>query len=79
MKIKPTQLYDWDTEPVDERPSEFMSSASWSSLSGYQIAPQVVQRPAPPRFGFTRLLIAALVLLVLGALAIAKIAPLLRV
>ena len=78
MKIKPSQLYDWDTEPVDERPSEFMSSTSWSSLSGFHVAPPVVQRPAPPRFGFTRLLIAALLLLALGALAIAKIAPLLR-
>ena len=78
MKIKSTQLYDWDIEPVDERPSEFMTSTSWSSLSGFHVAPPVVQRPAAPRVGFTRLLIAALLLLALGAFAITKIAPLLR-
>lgn len=78
MKIKPTQIYDWDIEPVDERPSEFMNSASWSSASGFHATPRVLRRPASPRFGFTGLLGAALALLALGAVALAKIAPLLR-
>ena len=78
MKIKSTQIYGWDTEPVDERPSEFMNSASWSATSGFLAPPPVVRRPASRQFGFSSLLVAALVLLVLGAFAIANIAPLLR-
>ena len=78
MTIKPTQIYDWDTEPVDERPSEFMNSARWSSSSSFQPAPTVVRRPGSARFGFVGILLAALALLLLGAVAIAKIVPLLH-
>ena len=75
--IKPTQIYDWDIEPVDERPSEFMNSSSWSASSSFHPPVPVVRRP-PSRFGLAGVLIVALVLLGLGALAIAKIIPLLR-
>lgn len=78
MRIKPTQIYDWESEPVDERPSEFMNSASWSSPSSFHPAPPPVRRPGSVRFGFISILVAALALLILGAFAIAKIIPLLR-
>ncbi len=74
---KPTHIYDWDTEPVDERPSEFMNSTSWSASSSFH-PPVPVLRRAPSRFGFADVLIVAMTLLALGAFAIAKIIPLLR-
>ena len=75
--IKPTHIYDWDIEPVDERPSEFMNSSSWSASSSFHPPVPQVRRP-PLRFGFVGVLFAALTLLALGALAMAKIIPLLR-
>ena len=78
MKIKPTQIYDWDTEPVDERPSEFMNSTGWDASSSFHPAVAVVRRPPAARFGFTAVVIVAVALLALGAVAIAKIIPLLR-
>lgn len=80
MKIKPTQLYDWDSEPVDERPSEF-NSTGWSSASGFYAMPPGTQTPPPSRFRLGGLRLVALValgLLALGALVLAKLAPLLR-
>ncbi len=80
MKIKPikrSQIYDWDTEPVDERPSEFMNSTTWAASSSFRPAVSVPRRVAS-RFGFAGVLIVALTLLALGAFAIAKIIPLLR-
>lgn len=79
MKIKSTQIYDWDTEPVDERPSEFMAHSGFSSASGFHAA-STLTRPAPvrPQFGMAVLLAAALAVLALGALVIAKLVPLLR-
>jgi hypothetical protein len=78
MKIKPTQIYGWDSEPVDERPSEFMSTG-YSHLSGFY-----PQTEAPPRrtkpslFGFKSLVLAALAVIGLGAYAIDKLLPLLH-
>ncbi|MBX3607506.1 MAG: hypothetical protein KF788_19655 [Piscinibacter sp.] len=37
--FKDTQVYDWSTEPKDERPSEFIPSTGFSSLSGYYAMP----------------------------------------
>jgi hypothetical protein len=33
--IKTSQLFGWEQEPVDERPSEFMPSTGFGTLSGY--------------------------------------------
>ena len=79
MKIKPTQIYDWDAEPVSERPSEFMIPSGYSAASGFH-ATSTLTRPrlARPRFGMVGLLLAALAVLALGALAIAKLVPFLR-
>lgn len=32
--FKDTQVYDWSAEPKDERPSEFVPSTGYSTLSG---------------------------------------------
>lgn len=38
--FKDTQVYDWDLEPKDERPSEFAPSTTGYSLhSGFYVAP----------------------------------------
>ncbi|MDE2092805.1 MAG: hypothetical protein KGL99_08545 [Burkholderiales bacterium] len=79
---KQTHVFGWDEEPVDERPSEFMVSTSYSVLSGYHpidepLRPQLATRQRS-RFGFKTLLLACVVVLALGAYALAKLAPLLR-
>lgn len=79
MKIKPTQIYSWDEEPVDERPSEFSSTTGHSLLSGYQSAIEPVRRsPRRSRFGFKTVLVFCVGLFALGATALVKLAPLLR-
>jgi hypothetical protein len=79
MEFKPTQLFDWDSEPVDERPSEFMSSSGYSAVSGfYSTASAARQVPRRSGFGFAKLVVVALIVLALGALALAKIATLLH-
>lgn len=36
--FKRTQVFDWDHEPVDERPTDFgRSSTGYSTLSGYLV------------------------------------------
>lgn len=79
MKIKPTQIYDWDAEPVDERPSEIMNHSGFAAASGFQAASTLTRPPpAKPQFGMAGLIAAALAVLALGALAIATLVPLLR-
>jgi hypothetical protein len=79
MKIKPTHIYDWDSEPVDERPSEFMSSSGYSGVSGfYSTATAARQSPRRSRFGLASLFVVALAVLALGAFAMVKLAPYLR-
>jgi hypothetical protein len=79
MKIKTSQIYDWDLEPVDERPSEFSTHSAVPSASGFHVASTLTRPPrATPYFGLAVLLAAALAVLSLGALAIAKLVPLLR-
>ena len=79
MKIKPSQIYSWEEEPVDERPSEFSSTTGHSMLSGYH----PMNDPAGPprsrsRFGFKSMLAFCAVILALGVIALMQIAPLLR-
>lgn len=79
MKIKSSQIYSWDAEPVDERPSEFSSTTGYSVLSGYHPMNDPMRRARPKsRFGFKTLLVFCIVVLALGAVAIVKLAPLLR-
>lgn len=37
--FKDTQVFDWEVEPHDERPSEFAQSTGYSALSGFYVAP----------------------------------------
>ena len=78
--FKESQLYNWDSEPVDERPSEFMHSTGYAPLSGYHS--NFDNRPRTPRrsshSGLIGVLMFALIVIAIGAWAIIKFAPMLR-
>ena len=79
MKIKSSQIYGWDEEPVDERPSEFSSSTGCSVLSGYHpMNDPSLRRQSRSRIGFKTLLVFCVVVLALGVFALVKLSPLLR-
>lgn len=42
--FKPSQVYDWEVEPHDERPSEFAQSTGYRVHSGFYVAPVVSAR-----------------------------------
>ena len=42
--FKPSQVYDWEVEPHDERPSEFAPSTGYRVHSGFYVAPVVSAR-----------------------------------
>jgi len=78
--FKESQLYDWEAEPVDERPSEFMNSRSYAASSGYHSNFNTARR-APARSGSSGLagvLLFALIVVAAGGWAIVKFAPMLH-
>lgn len=42
--FKPSQVYDWEAEPQDERPSEFAQSTGYRVHSGFYVAPVLTTR-----------------------------------
>lgn len=48
LAFKDTQVFDWDSEPKDERPSEFHTTG-FSTASGYYHALEDTGRTAPIR------------------------------
>jgi hypothetical protein len=79
MKTRPTHVYGWDEEPVDERPSEFSSTTGYSVLSGYHPMNDPMRSSrSRSRFGFKALLLFCAAVLALGVVALVKLAPLLR-
>ena len=79
MKPKSTQIYGWDSEPVDERPSELMSTG-YSQLSGFSPLTAQSARPAAATgiVGLKTVLVCVLALVVAGGFALSWLAPLLR-
>jgi hypothetical protein len=74
-----SQLYDWDLEPVDERPSEFMESTGYAILSGYHPMNDPARRERPSRgVGIKTMLLFCVVVIALGGFALVKMAALLR-
>lgn len=52
-QFKDTQVFDWEIEPKDERPSEFApSTTSYALHSGFYIAPVSGERRRRRRGGF---------------------------
>jgi hypothetical protein len=79
-EFKATQLFDWENEPVGERPSEFMPSTGYSVLSGYHAinAPIPHRRASPGHFGFLTWALFAVAMVTLCAWAMSALAPMLR-
>jgi hypothetical protein len=67
--FKDTQVFGWDAEPKDERPSEFVPSTGYSVLSGYYAIPEARARK-PQRSGGLLVLVAGAVVIGLGTAAL---------
>ena len=80
--FKETQLFGWDTEPKEERPSEFQSTG-FSNVSGYSHAVGGARRATPRgrarRNGsFGTLLVSLLAVIGAGAFGVHWLAQMLR-
>lgn len=79
--FKPTQVFDWESEPRDERPSEFVPSTGYSALSGYHAMPDVeaapTRRPARAAGSHTAMWMVALIV-TLGVAGLFGLGHLLR-
>ncbi len=67
--FKPTQVFDWSTEPADERPTDFGRTSGYSTLSGFGSLPQVsgyAHRRQQQRQGMGTFKLVAVACLVLG-------------
>jgi hypothetical protein len=76
--FKETQVFGWDAEPHDERPSEFVPSTGYSSLSGYYSMPDTRGRPVRRSSGFKWILIVGAVFIALGTAALLGFLHLIR-
>jgi len=66
---KDTQVFDWDAEPHDERPSEFVPTTGYSVLSGYYAAPEPGRRRRG-RSGVNPVIVASAVVVALATAAL---------
>ena len=64
---KDTQVFDWEVEPHDERPSAFSQTTGYSLLSGYHVEP--VRESRRQLRGAVPALVAAGMVVALGAAA----------
>lgn len=74
--FKDTQLFGWDSEPSEERPSEFAQSTGYSALSGYYAVPEARRKPKAKGMGF--LLAMSALIVSLGAVGMYWLAQFLR-
>ena len=76
-RFKNTQVFDWESEPHDERPSEFAQSTGYSALSGLYVPEQ--SRPRRRRQGgVNMLLVGAATVVALSIVALLGFIHLLR-
>jgi hypothetical protein len=76
--FKDTQVFDWEVEPHDERPSEFAHSTGYSALSGFYVAPIASSRKRRSSGGSAQALMAGGLVVALGAAAMVGFVHLLR-
>jgi hypothetical protein len=81
--FKATQVFDWASEPADERPTDFGRSTGHSMLSGYgslQEVPGTAHRRQRPRStGVVKLAVTATLVLALSITALLTMVHYLRV
>jgi len=80
--FKETQLFDWETEPKEERPSEFQSTG-FSNVSGYSHAVGDARRAMPRgrarrRGSFGTLIVSLLAVIGVGTIGVHWLAQLLH-
>ena len=74
--FKDTQLFGWESEPSEQRSSEFAQSTGYSALSGYQVLPE--SRPRPKAKGIVFLMVVSGLIVSLGAAGLYWLAQFLR-
>ena len=81
LAFKETQFFDWDTEPKEERPSEFHTTG-FSTASGYYHSlgdAAVAPRPRRSRSsGHATLIVGLLAVIAIGTVAVYWLARWLR-
>lgn len=75
-EFKETQLFGWDSEPSEQRASEFAQSTGYSALSGYCAVPQPRRKSKARGTGF--LLAMSALIVSLGAVGLYWLAQFLR-
>lgn len=80
FKFKDTQVFDWELEPKNERPTDFGHSTGFStfSSSGYEGRHTAIRRRHEPGGGFAKLVVACALLLGVCTVAIMEIPRYLR-
>jgi hypothetical protein len=68
--FKDSQVFGWETEPKDERPSEFVPSTGYSALSGYYAMPEPRARRPQRRSGVLMVLVVGALFVALGSAAL---------
>jgi hypothetical protein len=78
--FKDTQVFGWESEPKDERPSEVVHSTGFSALSGYYAMPDSrgAASRRPKHHGFNLVLLAGAAIVGLGVVALYGMVHLLR-
>ena len=74
--FKDTQLFGWDSEPSEQRASEFAQSTGYSALSGYYAVPESRRKPKAKGTGF--LMVVTALIVSLGAVGLYWLAQFLR-
>ena len=74
--FKDTQLFGWDSEPSEQRASEFAQSTGYSALSGYYAVPESGRKPKAKGTGF--LMVVTALIVSLGAVDLYWLAQFLR-
>ena len=74
--FKDTQLFGWESEPSEERASEFAQSTGYSALSGYYTVPESRRKPRAKGTAF--LMVVSALIVSLGAVGLFWLAQFLR-
>jgi hypothetical protein len=74
--FKDTQLFGWDSEPSEQRASEFAQSTGYSALSGYHAVAEPRRKPKATGTGF--LFVMSALIVGLGAVGLYWLAQVLR-
>lgn len=79
--FKPTQVFDWASEPADERPTDFGRSTGFSTVSGFATlheVPASARRRAQQRRGMLRFVFSTTLVLGLSVSALLTMVHYLR-